>query len=260
MIDVEKWALMDPVELNRLYGKSQYDPNVCQDWCSTDTEDLFDKNMKDPAATSKLKDLGWTKNSILYRFNNHGFRTPDDWEISDPGEGNMFLGCSVTIGIGLNIEDTWGYRISSMLGGNFYNLSQAGTGIETQYRLLKSWGPLLKPKRIFTIGSFEPRREFLEDQGGSMIYSARTAGSDTHGIGRFICSDRDIGFSMIRTIDAMRCVALSIGAELWYPGFHNILEAHKVPGAVKTARDLIHTGKNFHSSLSDSLKKWTRLA
>lgn len=259
MLDVAEWISKDPIAINGMYGKSDYSPNMVQQWCPSDTEELFDSNLRDPASSARLAELGWTRTSITYRFNNHGFRTPDDWDIDRYQEGNMFLGCSVTMGIGLNIEDTWAYKISSMLGGRFYNLAQAGTGLETQYRMLKSWAPILRPRRIFTLGAFEPRREFLGNNDHRFLFTPMTQNVENSHLAPFIFSEREIGISIIRTVDAMKAVAASIGAELWQPLPENILAAGRTVNAGKSARDLIHVGKGWHDFMAESAKNWTRL-
>lgn len=259
MREVAQWIEKDTSTLNSLYGKSEYPANHHTKWCPSDTEELFERNMRDSDSADKLLDLGWTRDSIIYRFNNHGFRTPHDWEIGEQAPGNMFLGCSVTMGIGLNIEDTWSYMIASQLGGKFYNLAQAGTGLETQYRMIKAWAPLLKPKRIFTIGAFEPRREFLDDNGNKFMFTPMT--TDGADIAPFIFSEKETMISSIRVMDAIKQVAAECGAELWYPGIENLnLTWKRAPNHGKCARDLIHAGKGYHESIARTLENWKRLA
>lgn len=253
------WSGMDPIKLNGIYGKSKHPPNQSQQWCPSDTKELFDQNMANPATAARLAVLGWTESSITYHFNNHGFRTFDDWDIDGAGHGNMFLGCSVTIGIGLNIEDTWAYKVSSMIGGKFYNLAQAGTGIETQYRMLKAWGPILRPARVFTIGSYEPRREFMGDHGHDFMFTPWTDQIENDRISPFIFSETETRISTIRTLDAMKSVVASIGAELWCPRPEDHRASRAVRAGLRSARDLMHVGKDWHIAMASSIKNWVRL-
>lgn len=261
MKDVAKRLETDKIEFNTIYGKSDHLANQYLKWYPSDTHELFDRNMQDPILAAKLHDLGWTRDSIMYRFNNHGFRTDDDWEIGEQEPGDVFLGCSVTLGVGLNIEDTWAHRISSRLGnGRFYNLAQVGTGLETQYRMLRSWAPLLRPRRIFTIGAFEPRREFLGDKGDRFMFAPMTVNVDNTGVAPFIFSEKETTISAIRTMDSLKQVAAECNSELWYPGLENLIKSWKTaPKSGMCARDLIHAGKDYHRSLSMTLENWKRL-
>ena len=60
----------------------------------------------------------YLKNPIEYQFNNYGFRTPDDFNNID--YGNVFLGCSHTIGIGHHLENTWSFKVNQTIGGKFW--------------------------------------------------------------------------------------------------------------------------------------------
>ena len=66
----------------------------------------------------------YIENPIKYKLNNFGFRTPDDFNSED--EGNVFLGCSHTFGIGHHLENVWSYKLNQIIGGKFWNL---GIGI-----------------------------------------------------------------------------------------------------------------------------------
>ena len=57
---------------------------------------------KSEIASQKAKKMN-SNISIEYKLNNEGFRTPDDFNSMD--EGNIFLGCSHTFGVGLPIEN-----------------------------------------------------------------------------------------------------------------------------------------------------------
>lgn len=103
----------------------------------------------------------YKENPIEYKFNNYGFRTPDDF--NDTDEGNIFLGCSHTFGTGHHLENTWAYKVNKEVGGKFWNLSQGGTGIQTDYRLLLGWKDDLKIKNIFHFTKPHPRFEFFYD-------------------------------------------------------------------------------------------------
>jgi len=137
-----------------------YTPTTMK-WCGTDTEELYYRNCKDDQYKNSLN--YYEKNPIEYKFNNYGFRTPDDF--NDEGEGNIFLGCSFTFGLGLHLEDTWSYKVNKEIGGKFWNLSLPGCGMDESFRYLYEFKDYLKIKNIFHLAPpFQKTRyEFIVD-------------------------------------------------------------------------------------------------
>ena len=45
------------------------------DWLPADSEERFDKNIRDPETNKELSRLNWSNNSIAYKFNSQGFRS-----------------------------------------------------------------------------------------------------------------------------------------------------------------------------------------
>ena len=138
------------------YKDSYYPSNESFTWIGFDSEDKFNKNLLNEPSLEYYK-----KNPIEYSFNNYGFRTPDDFNGVD--EGNVFLGCSHTMGVGHHLENSWAYKVNKKVGGKFWNLSQGGRGIQTDYRLILSWKDTLKIKNIFHYTIPHPRFEFFNE-------------------------------------------------------------------------------------------------
>ena len=143
--------------------------NQTINWISTDSKEAFAKHVSKFKKKAPLGEITkyadtinyYTENPIEYTFNNYGFRTPDDF--NDTDEGNVFLGESHTQGIGHHLENTWAYKVNKEVGGKFWNLSQHGHGIQTDYRLLYGWKDTLKIKNVFHLASYWPRFEFFKD-------------------------------------------------------------------------------------------------
>ena len=141
-------------ELFDEYGKSEYQKNITLDWIPMDTEELFITNLE------KNKKLNEYKlNPIKYKLNNFGFRTPNDFNEYDTG--NVFLGCSHTMGIGHHLENTWSYKLSQEIGEKFWNISIGGSGVMTHYRLLLYYIKMLKFKNVFHFIPYYGRYEFF---------------------------------------------------------------------------------------------------
>jgi len=134
------------------------------EWLGMDDKELFVENCKEYPNSKSLK--YYKENPIEYSFNNYGFRTPDDF--NDTEYGNVFLGCSHTMGVGHHLENTWAHKVNKKVGGKFWNLSQGARGIQTDYRLLFAWKDTLKIKNIFHYTVPWPRYEFFDET--EMIY------------------------------------------------------------------------------------------
>ena len=122
-----------------------YKKNRTLGWIPSDSKSNFlDRLKKDPTNPSLLHYL---ENPISYKLNNYGFRTPIDFV--DGVEGNLFLGCSHTFGIGHYLENTWSWKLNEYVGGNFLNAAVGGAGIGTASRLLYGLKGIIKPKNVF---------------------------------------------------------------------------------------------------------------
>lgn len=129
-------------------------------WFSIDNEFRFNQN----------KPSGWNKDSIEYRFNGHGFRM--DIEMYDiKGGSNIYIGDSTTMGFGCNLEDTWAFKHHQKNNvnntGDYVNLGCTAGTLDTVYRILKFWIPIIEPKNIFLLEPAPYRQEFIRPDGVS---------------------------------------------------------------------------------------------
>lgn len=108
----------------------------------SDTEKHYDENR------DKLIALGWTKENIVYQYNDEGYRSEDFF-------GNnhcaLFLGCSFTDGMGLNLEATWGHIVAKYLGFRYCSVARAGYSNDACFRELNRWLPVINPKMVFML-------------------------------------------------------------------------------------------------------------
>lgn len=106
------------------------------------------------------KDNIFGTNDILYSFNSDGFRCD---ELSIPTDV-VFLGCSITEGIGLNITDTWAHIIKTKLfpESPYINLAKGGLGIGMQAAILEWYWYTYKQNVKHLVAIFPPahRRTF----------------------------------------------------------------------------------------------------
>jgi hypothetical protein len=103
-----------------------------------------------------------------YKYNNHGFRCDEFTTKSELPI--VFLGCSHTSGVGLEIQDVWSSvlleKIKNYTGKTipFWNLAIPGSSIDRQATVLEKYIHKLNPKLIFfSIPSMFRRHIVLED-------------------------------------------------------------------------------------------------
>lgn len=149
-----------------------HEPTI-QKWTSSDTEDLFNSILNNSFnQNEKLKFLKIDKkrlelslnfyinNPIQYNLNEYRFRS-DTFSINI--DGNLFLGCSDTFGIGHNLEHTWPHILTQLRFPNdrIYNLGTPGGGSDTNFRHLTILKDNIKIKNIFHWLPFRNRFEYF---------------------------------------------------------------------------------------------------
>jgi len=249
------------------YSYSYSEPNTILNYKGLDSVELYNENL------IKNKDLleknNWINNKIIYSLNNYGFRTPHNFDIKNPQNGNMFLGCSITEGIGLHLKDVWSYKINEQLGGCFYNLAQGGTGIETIYRLMRSWVPILKPKNIFILAIYKNRKEFVNRKnfeydlfGPWIIRKEKKSTIDKIKkvfYESFLVSEDENEIFWERNLDAIKYISLKYNTNLYLPNEEIVESAFTESRKQESfARDCIHTGVVFHDIMAD-LSNWEKI-
>lgn len=147
------------------YGQSWYSTTMqgfagkTVTWCPSDSEDRFTANMADPKQRARLEEFGWTRDNVSYTFNKDGFRSE---EFTDGvNDSVLFLGCSLTVGIGVDLESSWAYKVASSLGLRRYNLGIGAGSADTCFRLAHHWIPRLRPKYVMMLTPSAARMEMV---------------------------------------------------------------------------------------------------
>ena len=197
----------------------------------------------------------YVENPIKYKLNNFGFRTPDDFNSED--EGNVFLGCSHTFGIGHHLENVWSYKLNQIIGGKFWNLSIGGTGVTTHFRLLLGFYKELKIKNIFHYAPKYPRYEFIEN-GRPQFYIVNNYNENWKSkfgdlLTDSLLKDEQKEFNWITYTYAIKAIANEIGCNYY------LIEGdtgwHSQDDNSLLARDLLHhTTLYHHNIMKDFLK------
>ncbi len=108
----------------------------------------------------------WIPNyqAITYTHNENGFRCESFSKESQLPI--LFLGCSFTEGIGINLQDVWSYRLLEKIKQQknidipYWSLATAGSSIDLQALYLHTFIDQLKPKYIFFLLPPLSRRQF----------------------------------------------------------------------------------------------------
>lgn len=230
-----------------------------------DTLENYQKNLIENKEL--LKKNNWIDIKIEYSYNNFGFRTYDNFNIDKPEKGNIFLGCSITEGIGLPLEYTWSYKINKTLGGCFYNLGQSGTGIETIYRLLKSWAPIIRPNNVYILLNYKCRREFVNKKSHIFdVFGPWDAWKNFHTnkikkvfYQSHLISEYENEIFQDRNLDAIKHLASYYNLSIYTLPEEKLDEAESVAKLYHSkARDCIHDGIVYQDILAD-LKNWVKI-
>jgi hypothetical protein len=104
-----------------------------QPFSGSDTVELFAKNLK-----NKPNDWYYRTAKINYTRNDVGHRCKNIDEINLENY-ILFVGCSHTEGIGLELEKSYPYRTSQNLDCDYYNLAIGGSGIDVAIHNLTIW-------------------------------------------------------------------------------------------------------------------------
>lgn len=249
-----------------------FKPHTPYNFIGYDSETLFQYNLKNNKIL--LEKNNWINTPIKYWYNNYGFRTYHDFDIKKDNDANMFFGCSLTDGVGLNIEDTWAYKMNQKLGGSFYNFGQSGSGVDVAYRLIKSWTNKIYPKNVFIFfySLHKNRREFLhsenyndnnfgpwdlEDESISMLIkefksdiNLQKQKCDTYF--RFLIAKKEIEIAYERSWDAILYNVSKLNCNVYIPKQYKILKAFSTCKKNNWyARDCSHPGIQFHDMISD---------
>jgi hypothetical protein len=125
----------------------------------SDDLETFNKNL-----ISQPTDWYYANNPIAYQRNRFGHRCKN---IEDIDLNNYFLavGCSITEGIGLHVEDTYPYILSQELNCDYYNLGLGGTGIDVVAYNLLTWLGKVEQKPKFIIIQQPNENRFSTKEG-----------------------------------------------------------------------------------------------
>lgn len=218
--------------------------NQTLNWLPSDSKELFFENIA--KNRQGLIDNGWLPNKeIKYTFNSHGFRCG---EFSESSQSILFLGCSYTIGIGLNLENTFSYIVSNKLNLNLVNLGIGGSSQNTAFRLGSYWIPKIKPKIVVNLSSGLDRLELITpNRGFDLIPNHCPKDFKFFYEWVWLSDDTNSYMNALKNKLALEYICKQHNIKFVY---NNI---HKTLNTIDLARDLMHAGVRSHLNFSDKI-------
>ena len=184
--------------------------------------------------------------SIEYRFNAQGFRCDNNLDQFDPHTANMYLGCSNTLGIGVNLHETWCQHVNDRVGGVMLNMGQAGGAAETCYRLAAHWIPIIQPRAVYMLSPPATRREFWISNTDVEIIGPRST------IPGHMVSEQEIQINRERVVAAITHQCRTWRVPFYYVYLHPIIRDWDTMPDL--ARDGTHPGPKTHSMIAQHFK------
>jgi hypothetical protein len=229
----------DPKFFNDYYHKR----NQTWQWLNSDSVEDFQKNLKNNY--DLLKSNGWIDKTVTYKLNNYGFRC-DNFSHE---ENIVFLGCSITMGIGLNYEDLYVTKVSQSLGLKCNNLGLAASSNDTAFRLALIYLKELKPKIVVLHNQFSGRMEVLDTTHARFLLPSYNPEAHPDLYKVWLGTEENLYLNKTKNVLAIESLAKSIGAK-----FVHTTDADRAKNPPKTyARDLLHPGYTYHDALAKSV-------
>jgi len=210
-------------------------------WISGDTKQNYLQNLQ--TRYSLMEKNGWVNKTFTYSINNQGFRSGEFKDNTDI----MFLGCSMTFGVGLPEENTWAYLVAEKMQTSFVNLAIPGGSLKTIFRMLYGWADKLNPTIVIILCPPEARTEVMTSQREFLQYIFHLDLQKFGEYGRHYILDEhnlELDSLLIRLAIERLCNLKKI--KLIYIPFW--IDHH-----VDLARDLSHFGINSNIKMADSV-------
>lgn len=222
-------------ETNSYYSAYPEYAGKTLDWMPSDTEALYNINTKksNKHTASKLKSLGFTNNNVKYEINNYGFRGSN----FNKHNNICFIGCSITFGIGLNLQDTFSQLIADKLNMNNCNLALAGGSMDACFRIGSFWLPQLKPDVTVILAPVKERSEIFYDNEFQSLLPSLTRNNKWYL--NYLKNANNTTNNFLKNKLALKQLCQDINTKLLYLE----IETWNFDSRNDLARDLMHPGK-----------------
>lgn len=222
--------------------------NSCTEWEHRDSRVAFLKNLQEMPNDWYFRNI-----EITYKINSIGHRSK---EIEEVNLDNyiLFVGCSHTEGVGMELEKTYPYLLAKKLNCDYYNLSLGATGIDVVLHNLTIWFSTISKKPKALVIQWP---DFTRTLTGSTDKDLETRGLwlDNENYSRFV----DLGVSL-QWFDAKKIMAHYIvqafNVPTVYFGLQKVVPFNDetiIEPIIDYARDLAHPGIKSHENFAESI-------
>ena len=228
-------------------GDSFYyrDRNTTLNWCPSDSESEWKKNLSVEYSKNLLASLDWHEDSVQYQLNSHGFRAD---EFDDTGNGIIFLGCSYTMGIGIDFKSTWTYKVANQLKLKNWNLGQGGCSNDTCYRLGSYWIPELKPKMVVMLAPSKFRMEICQPTLAENFLPTNKKIKDFYG--NWLSTDINSNLNIRKNVDGLHLLCYQLDIPFYYMMADDAVISCR-ENSKDLARDLLHPGRIWNQNVAN---------
>jgi|LauGreDrversion4_1035100.scaffolds.fasta_scaffold12462_4 hypothetical protein len=218
-------------------------------WIPGDHEEKYIHNMKNHRDLMKYNSWDGYRGEFTYRFNSQGFRADEFGD--EPSV--MFLGCSLTMGLGIELEHTWAFKVAQDLGLKNHNLATGGSSNDACYRLFTHWHRIHKPKIVIHYSPSPERLEAFYGDGriNNMLPSVTKHIENNQFYGIWLSNEINSVMNEQKNRYAIELMCMREGIRYYWLGHHQMfsIEDGFEYDKKSLGRDLLHPGAYWHRNM-----------
>ena len=217
-------------------------------WYPSDSHSNFKKQ-------SAKHQQQWKDVELTYKLNSYGMRMDGD---PAPGNNILFLGCSMTFGIGVPKENSWTHLVSKQMGMGEVNMGNPGGSIDSLFRLYNAWQyEIQAPITCLLIPPQYRKERIITDNNGDLFIAKIATWTINHmktpemkDIALQSINDTEMYMNEKRNIDAIKNIAHETNSKLIIIDSYNLSPEVYNRGSI--GRDNGHPGYYWHEKVAET--------
>ena len=216
-------------------------------WIPGDDGDKYAYHMQNRREEMEYNGWDGDRANFIYKFNSHGFRA--DEFTNEPSV--MFLGCSMTMGVGIELELTWAHLVAKELGLRNHNLGIGGGNNDGAFRMFDYYHRLYKPEIVIHFSPPIQRLEFFDHRNKIINMMPRSEWYDSPMYRMWLSNDLNSEFNFKKNMFAIQhlCDQANIKYVCLPPMQMFPLEHGFEYDPKEFGRDLLHPGAGWHRNM-----------
>jgi len=204
---------------------------------------------------SKKHKAAWKDVELTYKLNSYGMRMEGD---PAPGNNILFLGCSMTFGIGVPKETSWPYLVSKQMNMGEINMGNPGGSLDSLFRLYNAWQyELQAPITCLLIPPQYRKEKIIESMDGDLLIAKIARWTINHmtspemqAVALQSINDTEMYMNEKRNIDAIKNIAHETNSKLIIIDSYNLSPEVYNKGSI--GRDNGHPGFYWHEKVAET--------